>query len=366
MSWSLTPIIRTPIIRTPIISNDNNVLNIGGKTPNEVIGGKYIVFDVDETLGYFSQFGAFMDALSFYYKDFSISIFEKFNEILDLYPEFIRTNMIDILKYINHKKNQGTCSGIFIYTNNQGPRTWVQHIAKYFEYKVSGGEGQLFDKIIGAYKINGKVIEIGRTSQNKTYDDLLRITCISQNLEICFVEDLNHPDMRNPKVLYLNVKPYVKTISSSEFIRRYLKSALGRNIASYDVKRFTDTVNERMGSISKKIDNIENIKINLNESNYISLNTPGDDTSKEDIENKNTGGKLFNYIKLFLKTKQYSNKGTKNNNHHVSQTRRHYRVRQHHHSNVSATRKYKKNNRISNSIHHDKKKTRRVGRFMRI
>lgn len=32
---------------------------------------KYIVFDVDETLGYFSQLGSFIDAISFYNKDFS-------------------------------------------------------------------------------------------------------------------------------------------------------------------------------------------------------------------------------------------------------------------------------------------------------
>ena len=62
--------------------------------------GKYIVFDVDETLGYFSQLGSFMDAISFYYKDYSGSIFERFNQILDLFPEFVRPKMIEILKYV--------------------------------------------------------------------------------------------------------------------------------------------------------------------------------------------------------------------------------------------------------------------------
>jgi hypothetical protein len=320
--------------------------------------GKYIVFDVDETLGYFSQLGAFMDALSFYYKDFSRSHFERFNEILDLYPEFIRTNMIDILKYINNKKSQGTCSGIFIYTNNQGPRTWVQHIAKYFEYKVGD---QLFDKIIAAYKVNGKVVEQGRTSQNKMYADLLRITGISLQAEVCFVDDLNHPGMRHSNVLYLNVKPYVNTLSVNEMIRRYLNSGV---IPSHNIKRFTDTMNDRLGNITSNKNNpLENMKINLHDSNYISLNTPSPNSISK--ENKDTGDKLFNYIKLFLKNKQYSKKGMKNNSHHDSRTRRHYRVK--HHSNVEMkTRKHKKSNRNSNSNLHDKKKTRRVGRFMRI
>ena len=329
---------------------------------------KYIVFDVDETLGYFSQLGAFMDALSFYYKDFSRSHFERFNEILDLYPEFIRTNMIDILKYINNKKSQGTCGGIFIYTNNQGPRTWVQHIAKYFEYKVGGGD-QLFDKIIAAYKVNGKVVEQGRTSQNKTYADLLRITGISPQAEVCFVDDLNHPGMRHSNVLYLNVKPYVKTLSTNEMIRRYMGSGV---VPSHNIKRFTDTMNERMGSINNNNNNnnnpIENMKINLHESNYISLNTPTPDNNNVSKENKDTNEKLFNYIKLFLKDKQYSKKSTKNNSRRDSQTRHHYRAK--HHLNVGIkTRKHKKNNRISDSVYidvNDKKKTRRVGRFMRI
>lgn len=341
------------------IPNNNNPNSIGGKT--RAIG-KYVVFDVDETLGYFSQFGAFMDALSFYYKDFSRSHFERFNEILDLYPEFIRTNMVDILKYINHKRIQGTCSGIFIYTNNQGPRTWVQHIAKYFEYKVGN---KLFDKIIAAYKVKGKVVEQGRTSQNKTYADLLRITGISPQAEVCFVDDLNHPGMRHSNVLYLNVKPYVKTLSVNEMIRRYLGSGI---IPSHNIKRFTDTMNERMGSITSKNNNnnpIENMKINLHESNYISLNTPSPDNNNVSKENKDTNEKLFNYIKLFLKDKQYSKRGMKNNSHNDSRTRRHYLAK--HHLNVQIkTRKYKKNNRNSNSNLHDKKKTRRAGRFMRI
>ena len=346
------------VMTPPLLNNNPN--SIGGKT--RAIG-KYIVFDVDETLGYFSQFGAFMDALSFYYKDFSRSHFERFNEIMDLYPEFIRTNMIDILKYINNKRSQGACSGIFIYTNNQGPRTWVQHIAKYFEYKVGN---KLFDKIIAAYKVNGKVVEQGRTSQNKTYADLLRITGISPQAEVCFVDDLNHPGMRHSNVLYLNVKPYVNTLSVNEIIRRYLDSGV---IPAHNIKRFTDTMNERMGSIINNNNNnnnpVENMKINLHESNYISLNTPSPDNNNVSKENKDTNEKLFNYIKLFLKDKQYSKKSTKNNSRRDSRTRHHYRVK--HHLNVEIkTRKHKKSNRISNSSHNDKKKTRRVGRFMRI
>lgn len=325
--------------------------------------GKYIVFDVDETLGYFSQLGSFIDALSFYNKDFSGSVFERFNEILDLFPEFVRPKMIEILKYIHEKKANGKCRGVFIYTNNQGPRSWVQHIAKYFDYKVGNVErndrntsASLFDKIIAAYMINGKIVEPGRTSQNKTYDDLLRITGISLHSEVCFVDDLNHPDMRHDNVLYLNVKPYVKTLSTDEMIRRYLKSPLASSIVL--TREFTAAVSERMGSVK----NANHRNLNLHDANYISLNTPFDNaSSREDAEYKNSGEKLFNYIKMFLKTKQHSKRGTKVHSlRGDSQTRR-----SHHRPSVSLsthqTRKHKTNNR--KRLH---SKTRRNGKFMRI
>ena len=337
--------------------------------------GKYIVFDVDETLGYFSQLGSFIDALSFYNKDFSgSSAYERFNEILDLFPEFVRPKMIEILKYIHEKKANGNCRGVFIYTNNQGPRAWVQHIAKYFDYKVGNVErndrntsASLFDKIIAAYMINGKIVESGRTSQNKTYDDLLHITGISNQAEVCFVDDLNHPDMRHDNVLYLNVKPYVKTLSVDEMIQRYLKSPLASTIVN--TREFTVAVNERMGSVK----NANHRNLNLHDANYISLNTPFDNaSSREDVEYKNSGEKLFNYIKLFLKTKQHSKRGTKVHSlRDDSQTRRH---RRHHRGDNYS------NFGVSLSTHHQQQtrkhaikshkrlhsKTRRMGKFMRI
>ena len=340
-----------------LYSNINKILNKKK--------GKYIVFDVDETLGYFSQLGSFIDALSFYNKDFSGSVFERFNEILDLYPEFVRPKIIETLNYIHHKKISGKCSGLFIYTNNQGPRSWVQHIAKYFDYKVVNVKrndgANLFDKIIAAYMVNGKVVEPGRTSQNKTYDDLIRITGISPQAEVCFVDDLNHPDMRHENVLYLNVKPYVKTLSVHEMIQRYLKSPLASNIVA--TREFIAAISERMGSVK----NANHRNLNLHDANYISLNTPFDNaSSREDVEYKNSGEKLFNYIKLFLKTKQHSKRGTKVHSlRGDSQTRRRRHRRQDHYSDLSVslsthrTIKHKNNN-------HKRLQTRRNGKFMRI
>ena len=75
-------------------------------------GSKIVVFDLDETLGYFVEFGMFWDTLKHYYKNKNFNsgkepVFNQhlFNKILDLYPEFIRPNILNILTYLNRKKH---------------------------------------------------------------------------------------------------------------------------------------------------------------------------------------------------------------------------------------------------------------------
>ena len=64
---------------------------------------RIVVFDMDETLGCFVQFGIFWDAIQEY---FFHSLTEKdFFEILDKYPEFLRPKIFSILKYLKRKKN---------------------------------------------------------------------------------------------------------------------------------------------------------------------------------------------------------------------------------------------------------------------
>ena len=40
------------------------------------------------------------------------------------------------LKYILQKKKEDKCKYIMIYTNNQGPKTWVYMISNYFNAKM--------------------------------------------------------------------------------------------------------------------------------------------------------------------------------------------------------------------------------------
>jgi hypothetical protein len=330
-------------------------MEIGGSQ----LHGKYAVFDVDETLGYFSQFGAFIDALNNHYNDFSRVMFDNFNELLDLYPEFIRPNMIEILKYISEKKSEGACKGIIIYTNNQGPRSWVENISKYFDYKVGT---QVFDQIIAAFKVNGKIVQEGRTTQNKTYEDLVRIAHIPKTSEICFVDDLNHPGMRHQNVLYINVKPYVETLPTSTIIKRYLESALGKNILPQNREKFNKSIKKRMGVNDDEDERIVNL--NLQESNFILLNTPDKSNAYTNAnENviagyKKAGDKILFYIKLFFKNKNKSHKSKRRHKRHA--TFKHNKR----YTSKSRVKSLRRTNANDNSARVNK--TRKTGAFMRV
>ena len=204
---------------------------------------KIVVFDVDETLGYFVEFGIFWEALhSFIKYAHEINIIEEkfdlaqdeFNKTLDLYPEFIRPNIYSILNYLKHKMEGRNLKGAMIYTNNQGPKTWVSFIKSYFESKI---HYNLFVHIISAFKVNGRQVELCRTTNDKTINDFIRCTKLPTNTQICFLDDTYYPNMNNENVYYIKVKPYTYDLSFETLIHRFIDSEVGKKIiTSKEVK----------------------------------------------------------------------------------------------------------------------------------
>ncbi len=186
-----------------------------------------VVFDLDETLGYFMELGMFWDALKAYIKNKNskkITIDQAlFNNILDLYPEFLRPNIIGILNYLKKKKERNHCHKLMIYTNNQGPVEWAKYIMNYFETKINY---KIFDQIIAAFKVQGQKVELCRTTHMKTHSDLIKCTKIPENTHICFLDDVFYPDMSNENIYYINVKPYVHDLDFNEMITRFLNSGI--------------------------------------------------------------------------------------------------------------------------------------------
>jgi len=195
---------------------------------------KIVVFDLDETLGYFTEYGILWDSLANYLKrenkNYSLTQSD-FNDILDLFPEFLRPNIINILTYLKGKKETMCCHKMMIYTNNNGSREWANHIIHYFEKKINY---KLIDQVIAAFKINGKTVEICRTTHSKTHSDFIQCTKVPESAEICFLDDTFYPDMANGNVYYINIKPYYYDLKFDYMIEKFKESEVGKKLIKDD------------------------------------------------------------------------------------------------------------------------------------
>jgi hypothetical protein len=214
---------------------------------NPVKKPKVVVFDLDETLGHFGQLGIFFDVIDEYFNDETL-VYKYFNELLDLYPEIFRPNIVRILSYIRKKKQEGICSKVMVYTNNQGPPKWTQYIRDYLEKKIVEAGGPvsvkaplpLFDRIIGGFKAptddsksdSHSQSQPQRTTGEKTINDFLRCSRLPSNVEICFLDDLLHQKMVNEKVYYIKLQSYRSHIPFDQFVSRFTESQLYAKIFS--------------------------------------------------------------------------------------------------------------------------------------
>lgn len=194
------------------------------KTENSLprIKTKAIVFDLDETIGHFSNLrqlcGAIEDVMQRPLKQV------EFNQLLNLYPEFLRPGILTIFEFLEYKKVQGTLQKMFLYTNNQCGKEWVDWITEYIDIKIGADRG-LFDDTIYAFKIKNKVVDFRRTTNAKTHDDLIKCTLLKDaTTEVCFVDDNKYLRMCNDNVYYIKPRPYVHSMSKHEIIDRLMEN----------------------------------------------------------------------------------------------------------------------------------------------
>ena len=184
---------------------------------------KVITFDLDETLGSFYHLSVLWSGLKRLQKEPEKQPF--FNTLLDLYPEFLRYGILNILDYLMLKKKQGECDKIYIYTNNNCSPPWVSLITEYFKYKLDSKE-EIFDHVICAFKINNKVIELSRSTNEKTHDDFIKCTLLPKTTEICFLDNTYFSNMINEKVYYIQPRSYYHSLSIKSIIDRFLQCPL--------------------------------------------------------------------------------------------------------------------------------------------
>ena len=209
-----------------------------------------VVFDLDETLGFFSSLGVLCSSLNIVLDD-NRYYQKNFNKIMDLYPEFLRPGILNILKYLKTAKRTKICSKVIIYTNNQGPREWTVQIKDYLDSKI---DYKLFDHIIAAFKVNGHRIEIGRTSHDKNIGDFINCTKLPMNTQVFFLDDQPHMGMEDKNVYYVNLFPYIYYLEWTDMIDRFWPAFKHELDDSFTKEDFTSRM---MDSINRYNINVE-------------------------------------------------------------------------------------------------------------
>ena len=187
---------------------------------------RVVALDFDETLGSFVDLEILWKTICLYTND-NPAI--KLEDLLDIYPEFLRYGIISILEYLSVKKQTGECYKIFIYTNNQSNTSWVRTISNYFNNKLDRNN-KLFDQIIYAFKINNRRVELNRTTQRKTHSDFINCTLLPKRTAICFIDDTNYENMKKERIYYIKPLAFRHSLTTNEIINRFLLSTFGKTL----------------------------------------------------------------------------------------------------------------------------------------
>jgi len=194
---------------------------------------KQFVFDLDETIGSFSDLYVLFQCIDHFQTEYNIVLCDDHgmlvSQLLRLYPEFFRHGIEIVMEYLHNKKTTGSCTGVYVYTNNTCiPETWPYFITKFIEteWNLHG----LFDSVIRAFKINGKLIDRRRKTNEKTHSELLRCLVLPRNTEFCYLDNEHYPKMEHRYVYYLQPRPYHHYLNNNIILKRFIESELGRHM----------------------------------------------------------------------------------------------------------------------------------------
>ena len=167
---------------------------------------KYVIlFDLDETLGYFQDLKPLFDIKMF--KNPNKSKKKIMFSLLDSNPSIFRNYLFSLLSFIKTKKRHNKNIKVALFTNNQGPKFWYSLIVEYINKRLNY---ELFDTIIGPYKIGNIQIEKQRTTHNKSIQDISNILNVPlDTTKFIMFDDQYHTNMTHKNVKYIHLYSYV-------------------------------------------------------------------------------------------------------------------------------------------------------------
>ena len=162
---------------------------------------KNIVFDFDETIGYFEQI---IDMIRHTKKTSKIEVFEFFN----LFPLVFRTNIFDIFNYIVRLKKEKKINSVILYSNNNND-VFIEYVLSYIHEILNFS---LFDLSISLNQTHNK---------NKNLLDLLNYSngLLNKKSSIFFIDDKEYQDMKSIQY-YIKCESYKYIYSNSEIEKK--------------------------------------------------------------------------------------------------------------------------------------------------
>ena len=180
---------------------------------------KNIVFDFDETIGYFEQI---IDMIRHTKKTSKLEVFEFFN----LFPFVFRTNIFDIFSYIVRLKKEKKIKTVILYSNNNND-VFISYVLSYIHETLNFS---LFDLTISLKQTKNK---------NKNIGDLLNYSngLLNKKSSIFFIDDKEYDDMKSIKY-YIKFESYKYIYSNS-----YIKDKIGIDLnTSYKSKIISQSI----------------------------------------------------------------------------------------------------------------------------
>lgn len=164
---------------------------------------------MDETIGSFKDIN-----LIYRYVERYINL----HELLTIFKkEVFRPCIFDIFKTIVNLKHLNEVNKVILYTNNNGGYDWPSKIVNYIHEIIPG----VFDDIIyGLHVSSGNIPDIRRKYYHKHMDDIRTILEVCDDTSFLFLDDVEHPYMRENNVKYILLNPYNMTLRRDVVLKK--------------------------------------------------------------------------------------------------------------------------------------------------
>ena len=220
---------------------------------------KCIVFDLDETIGYFSQLYAIYIKMKQIYKiDASIS---QLHSLFEKHLKVFRPGIFLLFAYINILKESNKQLITVLYTNTTLPNIWIRAIVSFIEKKIhiNHEERRLFDFVID-------VTHPSRKTLKKNIADLTNICKIpSDKVAILFIDNLKHASINHKCMIYTQVYSYMYMYVNSSIwtsLHEILEKPMVKQIKNNEI-------NEKINTLCQKRCKHENLSL-ISQALYIS------------------------------------------------------------------------------------------------